>query len=379
MARADAEYPGAQMRIWKRWRWPLLAAVVGAGLFFAFYAGRPEAPPVGTAASRQTDRWLQLIREQGQPGYWIVVRGTHPGDQVVAAATAARLTHAALLDREHEEVIEAVGRGVSVGPLRELIAQAMRVQLIAPRDYTPERGRAAVARARSRVGSGYDWLGTVGLQSDRSYYCTELCADAYDARAQGWMPSSVLHPEHMARYGKVLFDSGMRDRSSELAELDAALRARLATVLPEAKGVDYAAQVAPGLFRGGMPDDVGVQWLRERGIRTVINLRHYHGDSEGELVRAAGMRYERIPLESTDAPEPEQVRRFLEIVRDPSAQPVYVHCLHGVDRTGTMIAVYRMAIDGWSNSDALAEMEHFGAHDILHDLRRFVATYRPTR
>lgn len=334
---------------------------------------------MGTAASQETDRWIANIQSQARPGYWIVVRGTHPGDQVVAAATAARLTHAALFDRERGEVIEAVGRGVSVAPLRELVAQAMRVQLIEPRDYTAEKGRAAVARARTRVGSGYDWLGTVGLQSDRSFYCTELCADAYDARTLGWMPSGVLHPEQMARYGKVLFDSGMRDQSAVIAEVGAELRARFAPVLGEARGVDYAAEVAPGLFRGGMPDDVGVQWLRDRGIRTVINLRHYHGDSEGELVRAAGMRYERIPLESTDAPEPEQVRRFLEIVRDPSAHPVYVHCLHGVDRTGTMIAVYRVTVQGWTNSDALAEMEHFGAHDILHDLRRFVATYAPDR
>ena len=79
------------------------------------------------------------------------------------------------------------------------------------------------------------------------------------------------------------------------------------------------------------------------------------------------MGYERIPLESTDAPQPEQVARFLEILDDPAAQPVYVHCLHGVDRTGTMIALYRMRMQHWTNSDALAEMEHFGAHSVLHD------------
>jgi tyrosine-protein phosphatase SIW14 len=358
-------------RHWKRW----LAVVLGAGAFFALYAGRPEAPPVGTAASRETDRWLEQVRTRAEHGYWIVVRGTHPGDQVVAAATASRLTHAALLDAERSEVIEAVGHGVSVAPLRELVAQAVRMQIVRPRGYSREKGSAAVARARSRVGAGYDWLGAIGLQADRSYYCTELCADAYGAREQGWMPRGVLHPEHMSRFGEVVFDSGMRDRAAETVAVAQELRARFATLLPDARGVDYAAHVAPGLFRGGMPDDVGVAWLREKGIRTVINLRHFHGDSEGELVRAAGMRYERIPLESTDAPEPEQVKRFLEIVRDPAAQPVYVHCLHGVDRTGAMIALYRIEAQGWSNSDALAEMEDFGAHGILHDLRRFVGSY----
>jgi protein tyrosine phosphatase (PTP) superfamily phosphohydrolase (DUF442 family) len=276
-------------------------------------------------------------------------------------------------------VIEAVGRGVVVTRLRELVAQSVRMQIIRPRGYTPESGRAAVARARTRVGSGYDWLGTIGLQSDRSYYCTELCADAYDARTAGWMPAGVLHPEQMHEYGEVLFDTGMRQARGAVAELSDELRGRFAKVAAGSRGVDYAAQVSPGLWRGGVPDDTGVTWLREQGIRTVINLRHFHGETEGELVRAAGMRYEWIPLESTDAPEPEQVQRFLSIVSDPSAQPVYVHCLHGVDRTGTMIAVYRMQVEGWSNSDALAEMEHFGAHEILHDLRRFVGTFNPAR
>lgn len=62
---------------------------------------------------------------------------------------------------------------------------------------------------------------------------------------------------------------------------------------------------------------------------------------------------------------------------DSKAQPVYVHCLHGVDRTGTMIALYRMRVQQWTNSDALAEMEHFEAHSVLHDLRRFVGSYHP--
>lgn len=354
----------------------VVAVAIAAGIYY-FYAGSPEAPPVGLAAAQETDRWMRTIDERAEHGYWLVVRGTHPGDQFVAAATASRLTHAAILDEPRGEVIEAVGRGVVVTPLRELIGQAVRLQIVRPRGYTPEKARAAVARARSRVGAGYDWLGTIGAQSDRSYYCTELCADAYNARQEGWMPSGVLHPNQMAELGEVLFDSGMRDRGQAVAEVTEELRGRFAAVLPDPRGVDYAAKVAPGLYRGGMPDDEGVSWLKSLGIETVINLRHFHGQTEGELVRAAGMRYEWIPLESTDAPEPEQVRRFLSIVRDPSAQPVYVHCLHGVDRTGTMVAVYRMEVDGWNSTDALAEMEHFGAHSILHDLRRFVAAYQP--
>jgi tyrosine-protein phosphatase SIW14 len=154
--------------------------------------------------------------------------------------------------------------------------------------------------------------------------------------------------------------------------------ARFAKRIEGASGVTYAAEVSPTLLRGGMPSAEGIAWLKARGVRTIVSLRHYHGVRESRAVRAAGLRYEGIRLESTDAPEPEQVERFMAIVTDPAAQPVYLHCLHGVDRTGAMVALYRMEIEGWTASDALAEMQHFGPHAILHDLRRWVGGYTAT-
>jgi protein tyrosine phosphatase (PTP) superfamily phosphohydrolase (DUF442 family) len=162
------------------------------------------------------------------------------------------------------------------------------------------------------------------------------------------------------------------------AQAAAAPRPKFARLHENVVGCTYAAEVAPGLWRGGQPDEEGIAWLKSLGIATVLNLRHYHGNTEGRRVGAAGMRYERIPLESTDAPTPQQVQRFLDLATDPSLRPMFVHCLHGVDRTGAMLAVYRMEVEGWSNADALAEMEWFGASRLLHDLRRFVAEYHPT-
>jgi serine/threonine protein kinase/protein tyrosine phosphatase (PTP) superfamily phosphohydrolase (DUF442 family) len=305
--------------------WVGLLVVAGIA-FFTVYRGRPEPTPVGLEASLETDRWMDSLREHAEHGYWLVVRGTHPGDQVVAAATAGSLTHAAIYDARRREVVEAVGSGVMLTPVRELVAHSHRLQIVRPRDFTADEGEAAVRRARSRVGFDYDWLGTVGLESDRRFYCTELVLDAYRARERGWTDERVLLPERMEDYGEVVFDSGPRASSGVAAQIGDELRSRFASIADEARGVDYAAEVAPGLYRGGVPDAEGIEWLKERGVRTVVNLRHYHGDSEGELVRAAGMRYEHLRLESTDAPEPEQVERFLAIVTDPEAQPVYVHC-----------------------------------------------------
>ena len=151
---------------------------------------------------------------------------------------------------------------------------------------------------------------------------------------------------------------------------------RTARRLTEARGVAYAAEVAPGLYRGGQPTAEGVAWLKSIGVKTVLNLRHYHGDTEKQMVESVGLRYERIAMTSRDEPTPEQVASFLAIVRDPARRPLYVHCEHGVDRTGAMMAVYRMEDEGWTNADALAEMVSFGAHLIFRDLRDFVKAYR---
>ena len=355
----------------------VVVALLGVGAFFTVYEGRPEPTPTGPDAAHLTAHWIDVVHRRAEQGYWIVVRGTHIGDQAVAAGSAGVFTHAAVYDARADEVVEAVGSGVHAEPVEDLLAQSYRFQIIRPRDYDETEGVAAVARARSRIGYSYDWLGTLGLQSDRRFYCTELAVDAYRARERGWMPSGVIHPEHMVRYGALVFDSGPRESSSPVGAASDEVRERFAVQIEDARGVDYAALVAPGLYRGGAPDAQGIDWLREREIRTVVDLRPTRGDAEGRAVRAAGMGYVHIPVASIDAPTPVDVQRFLAVVTDREAQPVYVHCMHGVDRTGAMIAAYRIAQQGWTNDDALAEMDHFGARGLLEGLRRFVGGFRP--
>jgi tyrosine-protein phosphatase SIW14 len=147
--------------------------------------------------------------------------------------------------------------------------------------------------------------------------------------------------------------------------------------IDDARGVAYAAQVAPGLYRGGRPDAAGVAWLKRLGIKTVLNLRHFHGETERALVESAGIAYKRVALESSDVPTAQQLAQIMKTILDPTLRPLYVHCQHGVDRTGTVMAVYRMEIDRWTNVAALAEMDYFGAHKLWRDLRDFVRRYRP--
>ena len=139
------------------------------------------------------------------------------------------------------------------------------------------------------------------------------------------------------------------------------------------------ARISETLYRGGQPDEEDYERLRELGVRTVVNLRLHH--DETEEVRRAGFAAERIPLQAglfgSTPPTEAQVRRFFEIVLDPERQPVFCHCAHGKDRTGTMAALYRIEVDGWTNAEAVEEMQAFGYHDYFRDLIQFVRRYRP--
>ncbi len=139
-------------------------------------------------------------------------------------------------------------------------------------------------------------------------------------------------------------------------------------------GVPNLHRVSPGLYRSAQPTTAGMRRLGEFGIRTVINLRAFHSDrSELDGTELRGIR---IPTHAW-APTRAAARRFLDVVTDPDQQPVLVHCQHGADRTGAMVALYRIAVEGWSRDAALAEMTDggFGYHSIWTNLPPWVRSF----
>jgi tyrosine-protein phosphatase SIW14 len=141
--------------------------------------------------------------------------------------------------------------------------------------------------------------------------------------------------------------------------------------------IDNVAKMSEGVYRGGQPDRAGLRALKANGFKTVVNLRQNH--SERKDAEALGLKVYELPIYAgvfgCDAPTKALIEEFLRVVTDPANQPVFFHCAHGCDRTGTMAAIYRMEVDGWTKKEAIEEMHAFGYHTIYKDLIDCVECY----
>lgn len=137
-------------------------------------------------------------------------------------------------------------------------------------------------------------------------------------------------------------------------------------------GLSNVGRVAPGIYRGAQPKPEGYPTLKQIGIKTVINLRNHH--SEKEAVEKAGMISIEVPINIWKNPDPEKIGKVVALLADPANHPVFLHCAHGEDRTGAVVAVYRMQVDGWGLAEAEAEMQAFGFTDVWMGLKKFVRT-----
>lgn len=135
----------------------------------------------------------------------------------------------------------------------------------------------------------------------------------------------------------------------------------------ELKGVPNLHKVDEGLYRSAQPSAEGMKALKELGVETIVNLRSFHSDRDE--IGTTGLGYEHIYMKAWH-PEYKEAVRFLQIATNPKRRPVLVHCMHGSDRTGAMVAVYRMAVEGWPKDRALREMTEggYGYHTIWVNL-----------
>ena len=131
------------------------------------------------------------------------------------------------------------------------------------------------------------------------------------------------------------------------------------------------------IYRGGQPKTAGIVELKRLGIATVISLRSNdeHALKERSRFESAGIRFISLPLDNWQRPKVEQIDAIIAQIETVANQPVFVHCKRGSDRTGTVIAVYRMVHDGWDAKRAGDEAEEFGIGWWQFGMRDFINDY----
>lgn len=130
-------------------------------------------------------------------------------------------------------------------------------------------------------------------------------------------------------------------------------------------------------MRGSQPMHGGIETIRRLGAKTIVDLRsiYDHTDELGVAAERAGIRYYWLPMSVWNPPTDEQAKEFVSVVTDKSKGPFYVFCFDGLNRTGEMSAVYRIAEHKWSVEQALKEMDEMGFNPYYYTLRNYVWTY----
>lgn len=144
-------------------------------------------------------------------------------------------------------------------------------------------------------------------------------------------------------------------------------------------------------YCGGRPRASAFPKLVQLGIRTIINLE---SGEDAEVERAAieklnlGLQLDRriqlisFPIGSEEIDETgvshKRLQELFTQIRD-AKRPILIHCYHGRDRTGAVIAIYRMLMSQKSATEAFEEAYHYGFSREVHGLSKTVDRYKSAK
>lgn len=130
------------------------------------------------------------------------------------------------------------------------------------------------------------------------------------------------------------------------------------------EGVENSYRISNDLYRSAQPERIGFTALQKMGVKSVLNLREFHKDTrKARHTQLHLMAYPVAAGEVTAA----DVENCLALIAG-APKPVLVHCWHGSDRTGIVVAAYRIVYENWSVADAEKEFrdERFGYHEFWY-------------
>lgn len=133
-------------------------------------------------------------------------------------------------------------------------------------------------------------------------------------------------------------------------------------------GLDNLFIVSEDVYRSAQPKKKGMTSAKQLGVKTVLSLRETELDGKLNEEEGTGLNLVHIPIETTDVTD-QNILDALKVLRD-GPRPVLVHCRHGSDRTGLIVAMYRMVFQNWSKEEAKDELINggYGYHSMFKNI-----------
>ena len=123
-------------------------------------------------------------------------------------------------------------------------------------------------------------------------------------------------------------------------------------------------KVSDGIYRSSQPNRKNMELLDIIGVKTVLNLRKHHSDDYE--AKFTDINLERIKM-SAGKINDENIIQALKIIKN-AEKPILIHCWHGSDRTGVVVAMYRILFENYTKEEAISELREkkYGYHEAVY-------------
>lgn len=129
--------------------------------------------------------------------------------------------------------------------------------------------------------------------------------------------------------------------------------------------------VDKNVWRCSQPSPEAIIELKSNyGLKTILNLRGINEaeDSEAQLADSLGLNYISFPMDARYPQNQDSLQMVLKIVNDSTNYPILIHCLGGKDRTGLVVALYKLEKYHTPKPDLITEILMYGQDSTSYPL-----------